>query len=228
MSFDKVELDVLGSARRVVATRDNTIIAGGGGSKEKVDERIKQILTQAKETKSGFEKTKLEERASKLSGGVAVLKVGAPTESEIKEIKYKVEDALNATKAAVEEGIVVGGGVALIRAMQNAELPKLSPEEMVGVNILWKAVESPLYQIAQNAGVSGDVVVNTVKEGKLNFGYNGLTRLYDGDLMKSGIIDPVKVTRSALQNAVSIATMFLTSDAIITEIPPKEKKEELD
>ena len=223
MKFADAGLEVLGFAKRIVATRDNTIIAGGGGDKTKIKERIVQIKNQAEKTDSKFEKTQLEERSAKLSGGVAVIKVGAPTEVEIKEKKYKVEDALNATKAAVEEGIVVGGGVALIRAAQEAELPDVdSPEEMVGVKILWRAVESPLDQIAENAGVSGDVVVNEVKSGEGNYGYNGLTRTYSKDLVKDGIIDPVKVTRSALQNAVSIAIMFLTSEAVICEAPEKK------
>jgi len=223
MKFADAGLEVLGFAKRIVATRDNTIIAGGGGDKTKIKERIVQIKNQAEKTDSKFEKTQLEERSAKLSGGVAVIKVGAPTEVEIKEKKYKVEDALNATKAAVEEGIVVGGGVALIRAAQEAELPDVdSPEEMVGVKILWRAVESPLHQIAENAGVSGDVVVNEVKSGEGNYGYNGLTRTYSKDLVKDGIIDPVKVTRSALQNAVSIAIMFLTSEAVICEAPEKK------
>jgi chaperonin GroEL len=226
MTFDKVGLEVLGKAKRVVATRDSTIISGGAGKKEEIAERILQIKTQAKDTASDYEKTKLEERAGKLGGGVGIIKVGAPTEAEMKEKKYKVEDALNATKAAVEEGIVVGGGVALIRASQTVKLPdNLSQEEMVGVNILWKAIESPLFQIAENAGVDGAVVVNEIKERSGNFGYNGLTGKFEEDLMKSGVIDPVKVTRSALQNAVSIATMFLTSDVVIAQLPKKNKEE---
>jgi chaperonin GroEL len=212
----------LGGARKVIATKENTTFVNGKGDEAKIKERIAQIKKEVERSDSDFDKEKLQERLAKLSGGVAVIKVGAATETEMKERKYKVEDALHATKAAVEEGIVVGGGVALVRAMKALEKLQLSSEEKVGVQILLKALEEPLKQIAENAGKDGAVVVDEVKRNEGNYGYNGATDTFEKDLMKAGVVDPVKVTRSALQNAASIAVMFLTTEAVVTDIPEKK------
>jgi chaperonin GroEL len=222
LKFDTVGLEVLGGARKVIATKENTTFVNGKGDEAKIKERIAQIKKEVERSDSDFDKEKLQERLAKLSGGVAVIKVGAATETEMKERKYKVEDALHATKAAVEEGIVVGGGVALVRAMKALEKLQLSSEEKVGVQILLKALEEPLKQIAENAGKDGAVVVDEVKRNEGNYGYNGATDTFEKDLMKAGVVDPVKVTRSALQNAASIAVMFLTTEAVVTDIPEKK------
>jgi len=223
LKFDNIGLEVLGSARKVISNKENTTFVDGKGDQAKIKDRVAQIRKEIDKSDSDFDKEKLQERLAKLSGGVAVIKVGAATETEMKERKYKVEDALHATKAAVEEGIVVGGGVALIRAAKALEKLDVSPEEKVGINILLKALDEPLKQIAENAGKDGAVVVDEVKRHEGNYGYNGGTDKYE-DLVKVGVVDPAKVTRSALQNAASIAVMFLTTEAVITDIP--EKKED--
>jgi chaperonin GroEL len=223
LKFENIGLEVLGGARKVIATKEETTFVNGKGEAAKIKDRIAQIKKEIERSDSDFDKEKLQERLAKLSGGVAVLKVGAATETEMKERKYKVEDALHATKAAVEEGIVVGGGVALIRAAKALEKLELKPEEQVGVRILLRALDEPLRQIAENAGKDGAVVVEEVKRQEGNYGYNGATDKYE-DLVKAGVVDPAKVTRSALQNAASIAVMFLTTEAVVTDIP--EKKED--
>lgn len=214
-------VDMLGSARKVVATKDNTTIVDGKGDEAVVKERVAQIENAIKKADSDFDKEKLQERLAKLTGGVAVIKVGAATETEMKEKKDRIEDALAATKAAVEEGIVVGGGVAYLRSLKVIEEMDLSDEERLGANILRKALMSPLAQIAQNAGKDGSVIVAEVVNGKDNFGYNAKDDKFE-DLVSAGIVDPTKVTRSALQNAASAAGMFLTTEAVITDIPKSE------
>lgn len=222
LKLENAEMTDLGTAAKVIATKDNTTIVDGKGEKAAIDERVAQIRRQLADAEAGFDKEKLQERLAKLSGGVAVIKVGAATETEIKEIKYKVEDALNATKAAVEEGIVPGGGVALVRALSALDNLAVDGEEKVGANILRRALEEPLRQIAHNAGKDGAVVVEAVKQQQGSMGYNAATDTYE-DMIKAGIIDPAKVTRSALQNAASIAAMFLTTEAVVTDKPePKE------
>jgi len=222
LKFESVGMEVLGGARKVIATKDNTTFVGGKGDQAKIKDRIAQVKKEIERTDSDFDKEKLQERLAKLSGGVAVIKVGAATETEMKERKYKVEDALNATKAAVEEGIVVGGGVALIRAASTLDGLKLPVDEQVGISILKRSLEEPLKQIAENAGRDGAVVVDEVKRNTGNYGYNGATDTFEKDLVKAGVVDPVKVTRSALQNAASIAVMFLTTEAVVTDIPEKK------
>lgn len=221
IKFDSIGLEVLGGARKVIANKENTTFVDGKGEQAKIKDRVTQIKKEIEKSDSDFDKEKLQERLAKLSGGVAVLKVGAATETEMKERKYKVEDALHATKAAVEEGIVVGGGVALIRAAKVLEKLEVSAEERVGVNILLRALEEPLKQIAENAGKDGAVVVDEVKRHEGNYGYNGATDKFE-DLVKVGVVDPMKVTRSALQNAASIAGMFLTTEAVVTDLPEKK------
>ncbi|MEK7131666.1 MAG: chaperonin GroEL, partial [Patescibacteria group bacterium] len=211
-----------GSARKVVATKDNTTIVDGKGDEKNVKDRVAQIRKMIEQTDSDFDREKLQERLAKLAGGVAVIKVGAATETEMKEVKHRIEDAVGATKAAVEEGIVPGGGVALVRAIKSLENISLENEEAVAVNILRRALEEPLRQIALNAGVDGAVIAEEVKKNSGNHGYNAATGVYE-DMVKAGIVDPTKVTRTALQNAVSIAGMFLTTEAVITEIPKKEE-----
>ncbi|KKT22136.1 MAG: 60 kDa chaperonin [Parcubacteria group bacterium GW2011_GWE1_43_8] len=221
LKFDTIGLEVLGSARKVIATKDETTFVDGKGDQAKIKDRIAQIKKEIDKSDSDFDKEKLQERLAKLSGGVGVIKVGAATETEMKEKKFKVEDALNATKAAVEEGIVVGGGVALLRAAKALEKLEASAEEKVGVDILRRALEEPLKQIAENAGKDGAVVVEEVKKHEGNYGYNGVTDKYD-DLVKDGVVDPAKVARSALQNAASIAVMFLTTEVVVTDLPEKK------
>jgi len=221
LKFENIGMEVLGSARKVIATKDETTFVDGKGDAAKIKDRIAQIKKEIDHSDSDFDKEKLQERLAKLSGGVGVIKVGAATETEMKEKKYKVEDALHATKAAVEEGIVVGGGVALVRAAKVLEKLEVSAEEKVGVDILRRALEEPLKQIAENAGKDGAVVVEEVKRHEGNYGYNGITDKYD-DLVKDGVVDPVKVARSALQNAASIAGMFLTTEAVVTDLPEKK------
>jgi chaperonin GroEL len=216
----------LGRARRVVANKDETTIIEGRGQDAAIQARIKAIKAQIEETTSDFDREKLQERMAKLAGGVAVIKVGAATEVELKEKKHRVEDALSATRAAVEEGIVPGGGVALVAAAEALESLQLDPEEQVGVQILRRALEEPLRRIAINAGQEGSVVVERVRtlqkeKGSANWGYDALRDEYV-DLVGRGIIDPAKVTRSALQNAASIATMVLTTETLVTDIPEKK------
>ncbi len=221
LKLENVELKMLGRARKVVATKENTTIIEGKGNKKEIDARIAQIKKELERTDSDFDKEKLQERLAKLAGGVAVIKVGAATEVEMKAKKDKIEDALNATKAAVEEGIVAGGGVALIRTLSALDNIKVDDEEKIGVKILRRALEEPLRQIAQNAGQDGAVVAAEVKKGTGGFGYNAATNEYE-DLIKAGIIDPTKVVRSALQNAVSAASMLLTTEAVVTDLPEKK------
>ena len=225
LKLENVTIEDLGSARKVVSTKENTTIIDGGGDKANVEERVAKIKKELAQADSDFDKEKLQERLAKLSGGVAVLKVGAATETEQKEKQHRVEDALEATKAAVEEGVVVGGGVALLRASSALDNIKfLDEEEKIGVEILRRAISEPIKQIAENAGKDGSVVAEEVRKHKGNFGYNARTNEY-GDLVEQGIIDPTKVTRSALENAASIASMFLTTEAVITDLP--EKKDDL-
>jgi chaperonin GroEL len=226
--LENTTLDQLGRARKVVVEKENTTIVDGAGNAKDIQARIQQIRKQIEETTSDYDREKLQERLAKLVGGVAVIHVGAATEVEMKEKKARVEDALHATRAAVEEGIVPGGGVALIRAIPAVEklaqeLEKTSVSQAAGARIVAKAMEFPLYYIAENAGVDGAIVVQKVKEGKGAFGYNALTGEYE-DLMKSGVIDPTKVTRCALQNAASVAGLLLTTNALVVEAP-KEKEE---
>ncbi len=222
LKLENAEISMLGQARKVRSTKDDTTIIEGKGEQKKIKERIEQVRKQIQKEESSFDKEKLQERLAKLSGGVAVLKVGAATETEQKEKQHRVEDALSATKAAVEEGIVTGGGVALLRSAASLEHMHLEGDEQTGVNILKRALEEPLRLIAKNAGREGSVVVEEVRKRKGNFGYNAETHKYE-DLVKAGIIDPTKVTRSALQNAASIAAMILTTDAVVAEIPKEEK-----
>src|SRR5438309_454454 len=219
--LDSVQLEDLGQARRVVATKDDTTIVDGAGKPEEIKGRMGQIKAQIEETTSDYDKEKLQERLAKLSGGVAVIKVGAATEVELKEKKHRIEDALSTTRAAVEEGLVAGGGTALLQAIPSLDSLKLEGDAQVGVEIVRKALEAPARQIADNAGQSGEVVVNQVRNAKLGHGYDALRNEY-GDMFKKGIVDARKVTRSALQNAASIAAMVLTTETLITDIPEKQ------
>jgi len=222
LKLENVTMEDLGQAAKVKATKDDTTIIEGKGDKKALEARISQIRKELEDTDSEFDKEKLQERLAKLAGGVAVLKVGAATETEMQEKKHRIEDALSATKAAVEEGIVVGGGVALIRCLSALDKLNTEGDESTGVQILKRALEEPLRQIAANAGQEGSVVVSEVIKGQQNFGYNAKTDKYE-DLVKAGVIDPTKVTRYALQNAVSAASMLLTTEAVITEVPKKEE-----
>ena len=224
IKLENVTLNDLGTAKKIIIDKDNTTIVEGGGSKEALEARVKQIRIQIEETTSDYDREKLQERLAKLIGGVAVIRVGAATESEMKEKKDRVEDALNATRAAVEEGIVPGGGVAYIRAQKVLDnLDDFSEEEKMGAEIIKKALEEPLKQIANNAGFEGSVVVEKVKSQDGAFGFNAEKGDYE-DLMKAGVIDPAKVTRIALQNAVSVAGLLLTTEAMIAEKPEKKKE----
>jgi len=220
MKLENIEINMLGKARKVIATKENTTIVEGRGEKADIEARINQIKKEIKTSTSDFDKEKLQERLAKLSGGVGVIKVGAATEVEQKAKQHKTEDALHATKAAVEEGIVPGGGVALLRAVGALNIVKAIPEgdseEKTGINILKRALEEPIRQISQNAGIDGAVVVQKVKEGKGEFGFNAETLIYE-DLMKAGIVDPTKVVRTALENAISAAAMLLTTEVIVAE-----------
>jgi chaperonin GroEL len=218
IKMENVTLDMLGRARQVVVKKEECIIVDGAGSEEDVKSRIANIKKQLEETDSEYDKEKLQERMAKLSGGVAIIQVGAATETELKERKYRIEDALAATKAAVEEGIVSGGGAAMINAVAAIDKVKAEGDELTGVNLVKKALEEPLRQIANNAGVEGSVVVEKVKDSAVGIGYNALTGVYE-NMIQAGIIDPAKVTRSALQNAASIASMVLTTEAVVSEIP---------
>ena len=215
-------LEDLGSARRVVATKDDTTIIEGDGKADQIKGRINQIKAQIEDTTSDYDREKLQERLAKLSGGVAVIKVGAATEVELKEKKHRVEDALSATRAAVEEGIVPGGGMALLQAIPALDKIKLEGDAQTGVNIVRKALEEPARQIAENAGPTAKSSSSTSRRLKPGFGYDALKGEY-GDMFKEGIVDPAKVTRSALENAASIAAMVLTTEAMITDKPEKEK-----
>jgi chaperonin GroEL len=219
LKLENIGLEMLGRARKVVITKDETTIVEGAGSKGDVQGRIQQIKNEIDNTDSDYDREKLQERLAKLSGGVAIIKVGAATEVELKEKKHRIEDALQATRAAVEEGIVAGGGVALLDAIPALDALDLPEEEMIGVKIIRKALHEPMKTIADNAGFEGSVVVEKVRnEGKKGYGLNGTTGEY-GDLMSMGVIDPVKVTRSALQNAASIAALILITETTINDIP---------
>ncbi|MCK4454273.1 chaperonin GroEL [Candidatus Parcubacteria bacterium] len=223
LKLDKADVGMLGQARKVSATKENTTIIEGRGKPEEIEARIRQIRAELKTTDSDFDKEKLEERLAKLSGGVAVIKVGAATEVEQKGKQHKTEDALSATRAAVEEGIVPGGGVALLRAAKSLENIEVQGDEKTGVNILRRALEEPIRMIAQNAGMDGSVVAEEVRKKEGSFGFNALEMKYE-DLMASGIVDPTKVVRSALQNSTSAASTFLTTECVVAE-KPEEKKE---
>jgi chaperonin GroEL len=225
LKLENVKLTDLGRAKRVTIDKDNTTIVEGHGDPKKIEARVKQIKSQIQETTSDYDREKLQERLAKIVGGVAVINVGAATETEMKEKKARVEDALHATKAAVEEGIVPGGGVALLRCAPALDNLKGVPDEqMVGVTIVKRALEEPIRQIVENAGVEGSVVVDKVRQEKnTSFGFDAATEQYV-DLIKAGIIDPTKVTRCALQNAASVAGLMLTTEVMITELP-EEKKE---
>ncbi|MBI4256764.1 chaperonin GroEL [Candidatus Uhrbacteria bacterium] len=222
MKLENVELGDLGKARKVVSNKDNTTIVEGHGDKAAIAERVTQIRAQLEATDSDFEKEKMQERIAKLAGGVAIIRVGAATETEMKEKKHRIEDAVSATKAAVEEGIVPGGGVALMRAARCLEAVAVEGDERVGIDILRRALEEPLRLIASNAGMDGSVVAEKVREMTGSQGYNAATNEYQ-DLVEAGIIDPAKVTRFALQNAASIAIMILTTECAITDLPKKEE-----
>jgi len=221
--LENIELNQLGSARKVVSTKENTTIVEGKGEKEVIDARIKQIRKELQTTDSDFDKEKLQERLAKLAGGVAVIKVGAATEVEQKSKQHKTEDALNATRAAIEEGIVPGGGVALLRTIKALDTVEAEGDEKTGVNILRRALEEPIRRITSNAGLDGAVVANEVKKHEGNYGFNAQAMIYE-DLMKAGIVDPTKVVRSALENAASAASMFLTTEVVVAE-KPEEKKD---
>jgi chaperonin GroEL len=220
--LDSVTAEDFGSARRVVATKDDTTIVDGGGSPDEIKGRMTQIKAQVEETTSDYDREKLQERLAKLAGGVAVIKVGAATEVELKEKKHRIEDALSTTRAAVEEGLVAGGGTTLLHAIPALDKLQLEGEAQVGVDIVRKALEAPARQIADNAGAPGEVVIEKVKGLKPGHGYDALNDEY-GDLFKKGIVDAAKVTRSALQNAASIAAMVLTTETLVSDMPEKEK-----
>jgi len=224
MKIENATLKDLGRAKKVVIDKDNTTVVGGGGKRGEIEGRIKQIKGQIEETTSDYDREKLQERLAKLAGGVAVIKVGAATESEMKEKKARVEDALNATRAAVEEGIVAGGGVAFIRSVKLLDTMEAGDdEERAGVNLVRKAMEEPLRIIAENAGWEGSIVAEKVKEGKGSYGFDA-AKLEFCDLVEAGILDPTKVVRFALQNAASVAGLLLTTEALVAEKPKKEKE----
>ena len=224
LSLEKASLDDLGTAKKVLISKEETTIIGGAGDPRAIEGRVKQIRAQIEESTSDYDKEKLQERVAKLAGGVAVIKVGAATETEMKEKKARVEDALHATRAAVEEGIVPGGGVALIRALDDlGSLKGANHDQDVGIQIARRAMEEPLRQIVGNTGEEPSVVLNKVKESKGNFGWNAATGEY-GDMVEMGILDPTKVTRTALQNAASIAGLMITTEAMVAEMPKEEEK----
>jgi len=222
VKLENIQIGDMGRAKRVTIDKENTTIVEGGGKKKDIEGRIAQIRREIEDTKSDYDKEKLQERLAKLVGGVAVINVGAATETEMKERKARVEDALHATRAAVEEGIVPGGGVALLRCIPVVEKFKAPGDEQVGVNIVKRALEEPLRMIAANAGQEGSIVVAKIKDEKTNVGYNVTSDKYE-DMMEAGVIDPTKVVRTALQNAASIASLMLTTEAVVAEIPEKEK-----
>lgn len=219
--LDSVTLADLGQAHKMVSTKDETTIIGGKGDKEAIAERVAQIKQQISQTTSDFDREKLQERLAKLSGGVAVIEIGAATEVEMKDKKYRIEDALNATRAAVEEGIVAGGGTTFLDILSALDKLEVEGDEKVGVNIVKRAIEEPVRQIAQNAGLEGSVVVENVKKAGTGIGFNALKNEYV-DMLQAGIVDPAKVTRSALQNAASIASMVLTTETLVADKPEKE------
>jgi chaperonin GroEL len=223
IKLENLKMDDLGKAKQVTIDKDNTTIVEGGGTTEGIQGRVKQLRVQVEDTTSDYDREKLQERLAKLVGGVAVIKVGAATETEMKEKKARVEDAMHATKAAVEEGIVAGGGVALLRAGKALDGLKLTGDQLVGLNIVKRAIEAPMRHIATNAGAEGSIVVAKVKDMKQDEGFNAATDTYE-DLVKAGVIDPAKVVRSALQNAASIASLLLTTEALVSEVP-EDKKE---
>jgi len=222
VKLENIGLDELGKAKRIVVDKESTTIVEGEGDSKDIQGRVGQIRRQIEETTSDYDREKLQERLAKLAGGVAVINVGAATETEMKEKKARVEDALHATRAAVEEGIVAGGGVALIRAQKAIDLLSLEGDEAIGAQIVKRAVEAPLRQLADNAGQEGSLIVQEVKKGEGNSGYNVSTGKYE-DLLKVGVVDPAKVTRSALQNAASISGLLLTTEAVVASLPEKEK-----
>jgi chaperonin GroEL len=222
IKLENVTLEDLGRAKRITIDKENTTIVEGDGTHQAIQGRVAQLRRQIDETTSDYDREKLQERLAKLAGGVAVINVGAATETEMKEKKARVEDALHATRAAVEEGVVPGGGVALIRAQSALDNLKLEGDEKIGLGIIRRAIEAPLRQLADNAGQEGALIVQEVKKRTGNEGYNVATGEYC-DLLKAGVVDPTKVTRSALQNAASISGLLLTTEAVISEIPEKEK-----
>jgi chaperonin GroEL len=222
VKLENVTLQHLGQAKKVVIAKEKTLIIDGAGQEEAIQARIKQIKNQIAETTSDYDREKLQERLAKLSGGVAIIKVGAATEVEMKEKKARVEDALHATQAAVEEGILPGGGVALIRATRALDALQVPKEQQFGVDIVRRACEEPLRMIVSNAGIEPAIVQEKVRNGDGNYGYNARSAEY-GDMIQMGVIDPTKVTRYALQNAASVASLLLTTEAMVAEIPKKEK-----
>jgi len=224
VKLENVTLDWLGEAAKVVVDKDNTTIVEGKGKPSDIQARIKQIRAQIEETTSDYDREKLQERLAKMVGGVALIKVGAATETELKDKKARVEDAMHATKAAVEEGIVPGGGVALLRCQKALDKLNLEGDLQIGVQIIRRAMEEPIRQIAANAGYEGSIVVEKVREMKQDMGFNALTEKYE-DMIKAGIVDPTKVVRTALQNASSIASLLLTTEGCVTDIPEDEKKQ---
>jgi chaperonin GroEL len=222
IKLENVTLDMLGQAKKLTITKDDTTIVDGAGKKKDIEARVAQIRQQIEDTSSDYDREKLQERLAKLAGGVAVIKVGGATEMEVKEKKDRVDDALNATRAAVEEGIVPGGGVALLRALEAIEsLRAGNDDQKIGINIVRRALQAPLRQIAENAGEDGAVVVGKILDKKdYNFGYNAATGEY-GNLVKQGVIDPAKVVRTALQDASSVAGLLITTEAMVAELPKK-------
>jgi chaperonin GroEL len=222
LSLEKASLDDLGSAKKIVITKEESTLIDGAGKPSEIGDRVNQIRAMIEETSSDYDREKLQERVAKLAGGVAVIKVGAATEVEMKEKKARVEDALHATRAAVEEGVVPGGGVALVRALQAiSKLKGINHDQDVGIDIARRAMEEPLRQIVSNAGDEASVVLNKVKEGKGNFGYNAANGEY-GDMIEMGILDPTKVARTALQNAASVAGLMITTEAMVADLPQEE------
>jgi chaperonin GroEL len=222
MKLEAAQLDDLGTAKRVTIDKDNTTIVEGSGASSSIQERITQIRKQIESTTSDYDREKLEERLAKLAGGVAVIKIGAATEVEMKEIKARVEDALHATRAAVEEGVVAGGGVALLRTMTALDKLELEGDQDVGRSIIKRAIEEPIRQIVHNSGLEGAVIVQKVKAESGNFGFNAATEEYVNDMLAEGIIDPTKVTRTAIENAASVAALLLTTEALVTDEPEEE------
>jgi chaperonin GroEL len=222
IKLENITVKDLGRAKRIIVDKDNTTIVEGAGKKSAIEGRISQLRAQIEETTSDYDREKLQERLAKLAGGVAVLRVGGMTEIEVKERKARVEDALHATRAAVEEGIVPGGGVALVRASASLANMRVSDEEKIGVRVIQKALEEPLRWIAHNAGADGAVVLDKVRNGKGAFGFNAAKEEYE-DLVKAGIVDPTKVVRTALQNAASVAGLMITTEAMIADKPEKKK-----
>jgi chaperonin GroEL len=222
LKLENISLNDLGRCKRVSIDKDNTTIVDGAGAKEKIEGRVRQIRTQIDETTSDYDREKLQERLAKLVGGVAVINVGAATETEMKEKKARVEDALNATRAAVEEGIVPGGGVAYLRCLTSITDLNLSGDQLVGAKIVLRALEEPVRQIAVNAGHDGSIVVDKIKQKEGSFGFNAQNEVYE-DLIENGIIDPTKVTRLALQNAASVASLMLTTEVMVAEKPKEDK-----